>query len=118
MALQGIEDRAATPPREVDAYVELLKREDGGRAFLKIMRGFERTPEKQRLYEGVVRDVPYPVQVIWGAKDPALKLSIQGEQARRVTGVASVHPLPAKHFLQEDQAPAIARLVAEQALTL
>jgi hypothetical protein len=26
------------------AYVDLLKREDGGRAFLKIMRGFERTP--------------------------------------------------------------------------
>ena len=116
MALQGIEDRSATPPRELDAYVELLKREDGGRAFLKIMRGFERTPEKRRLYEGVVREVPYPVQVIWGAKDPALKLSVQGEQARRITGVASVQPLPAKHFLQEDQAPTIARLVAEQAL--
>jgi pimeloyl-ACP methyl ester carboxylesterase len=116
MYLQGIEDRAATPPEEIDAYLELLKRGDGGRAFLKIMRGFELTPAKRDLYEGAARDVPYPVQVIWGAKDPALKLSRHGEQARRITGVAKLHLLPAKHFLQEDQAPAIAQLIGEQAL--
>jgi haloalkane dehalogenase len=115
MYLQGIEDRTATPPTELDAYVELLKREDGGRAFLKIMRGFERTPEKRALYEATVRDVPYPVQVIWGAKDPALKLSVQGEQARRITGVHDLHALPAKHFLQEDQAPALAELISAAA---
>jgi haloalkane dehalogenase len=116
MYLQGIENRTATAPAELDAYVELLKREDGGRAFLKIMRGFERTPEKRALYEATVRDVPYPVQVIWGAKDPALKLSVQGEQARRITGVHDLHLLPAKHFLQEDQAPALAELIADHAL--
>jgi haloalkane dehalogenase len=49
MYLQGIGNRSATPKEEVYAYVDLLKREDGGKAFLKIMRGFERTPEKQRL---------------------------------------------------------------------
>jgi hypothetical protein len=76
------------------------------------MRGFERTAAKQRLYEGVVRDVPYPVQVVWGADDPALKLSVYGEQARRATGVETVHTVLAKHFLQEDQAPAIAEWVA------
>ncbi len=108
----GIGDRSATPPAELDAYVDLLKREDGGRAFLKVMRGFERTAAKQRLYVGVVRDVPYPVQVVWGADDPALKLSVYGEQARRATGVDTVHALAAKHFLQEDQAPAVAERIA------
>ena len=112
MYYAGIRDRSATPAAELDAYVDLLKREDGGRAFLKIMRGFERTAAKQRLYEGVVRDVPYPVQVVWGTDDPALKLSVYGEQARRATGVETVHTVPAKHFLQEDQAPAIAERIA------
>ena len=115
MYLQGIEDRSTTLPEEIDAYLELLKREDGGRAFLRIMRGFERTPAKRRLYESVLRDVPYPVQVIWGANDPALKLSRQGEQARVVAGVERLHTLPAKHFLQEDQAPALGELIAAQA---
>jgi haloalkane dehalogenase len=112
MYYAGIRDRAATPPRELDAYVDLLKREDAGRAFLKIMRRFERTAAKERLYTEVVRDVPYPVQVVWGADDPALKLSVYGEQARRATGVDTVHTLTAKHFLQEDQAPALAERIA------
>lgn len=112
MYLQGIGDRSATPKEEVYAYVDLLKREDGGSAFLKIMRGFERTPEKQQLYKSTVRDVPYPVQIVWGADDPALKLSVEGEQARRATGLDEIHTVPAKHFLQEDQAPAIGAQVA------
>jgi haloalkane dehalogenase len=111
MHLQGIADRAAVPGVELDAYVELLKREDGGKAFLRVMRGFERSAEKQQLYEGVVRDVPYPVQIVWGAKDPALKLSVHGEQARLITGV-ELQTVPGKHFLQEDQAPAIAERIA------
>jgi pimeloyl-ACP methyl ester carboxylesterase len=115
MRLQGIQDGAAVTKQELDAYLELLKRADGGRAFLKIMRGFERTAQKQTLYEGAVRGVPYPVQVVWGAEDPALKLSVQGEQARRIAHVETVHALPAKHFLQEDQAPALAELIARHA---
>jgi pimeloyl-ACP methyl ester carboxylesterase len=115
MYLQGIADRDAVSDAELDAYVELLKREDRGRAFLQIMRGFERTAEKQELYERAVRNVPYPVQVAWGADDPALKLARQGDQARRIAGVEIVHTLPAKHFLQEDQAPALAELIARHA---
>ena len=112
MYRQAIADRTATPKEEVDAYVDLLKREDGGRAFLKIMRGFERTPEKRRLYEGTLRGVPYPVQVVWGADDPALPVGRHGEDVRRAAGLDEIHALPAKHFLQEDQAPAIAERVA------
>jgi pimeloyl-ACP methyl ester carboxylesterase len=118
MYLQGIGDRSATPKEEVYAYVDLLKRDDGGKAFLKIMRGFERTPEKQRLYESTVRDVPYPVQIVWGAYDPALKLAVHGEQARRAAGLNEIHTVPAKHFLQEDQAPAVAERIASLATRL
>jgi pimeloyl-ACP methyl ester carboxylesterase len=50
--------------------------------------------------------------VIWGAADPALKLATFGEAARRITGVDAVHQLPAKHFLQEDQAEPLADLIA------
>jgi haloalkane dehalogenase len=113
--LQGLENRSATAKEEIDAYVDLLKRDDGGKAFLKIMRGFERTAVKQALYESALRDVPYPVQVVWGAKDPALPLEKHGEAARRIAGLDEIHALPAKHFLQEDQAPAIAERVAARA---
>jgi haloalkane dehalogenase len=112
MRMQAIADPHAVPREELDAYVDLLKRADDGRAFLRIMRGFERTAAKQRLYESVLRDVPYPVQVVWGELDPALRLSVHGEDARRAAGLASVHTVPAKHFLQEDHAPAVAGHVA------
>ncbi len=112
MSLQGVADRSAVPNAELDAYVDLLKREDGGRAFLKIMRGFERTTVKRDLYRSVLGSDRYPVQVVWGARDPALKVDLHGEPARRAAGVATIHRLAGKHFLQEDQAPAIADLVA------
>jgi len=112
MGMQGIGDRSAVPNEELDAYVDLLKREDGGRAFLKIMRGFERTPAKRELYVSTLRDARYPVQVVWGADDPALRLAVHGEQARNAAGLEEVHTVPAKHFLQEDQAPAVAEHIA------
>ena len=112
MSLQGVADRSAVPNAELDAYVDLLKREDGGRAFLKIMRGFERTAVKRDLYRSVLASDRYPVQVVWGTRDPALKVDTHGEAARRAAGVDTIHRLPGKHFLQEDRAPAIADLVA------
>jgi haloalkane dehalogenase len=112
MRLQAVKDTSAVPKEELDAYVDLLRAGDGGRAFLQIMRGFERTPEKRRLYAGVLRDARYPRQIVWGADDPALKLATEGEAAKRAAGVDEIHALPAKHFLQEDQAPAIAARVA------
>jgi pimeloyl-ACP methyl ester carboxylesterase len=117
MRLQGIKDTAQVTNAEIDAYLELLRLGDHGRAFLKIMRGFERTAEKQALYRSVVRDVPYPVQILWGADDPALTLANHGEQARAAAGLDQIHTVPAKHFLQEDQAPAVAAQVAELAAT-
>jgi len=116
MRLQGVADYGAVPAEELDAYVDLLKREDGGRAFLRIMRGFERTAAKQERYRAVVAPGRYPVQTIWGSADPALKLADQGELARAAAGPAApFHTVPGKHFVQEDCAPAIAAHVRELA---
>jgi pimeloyl-ACP methyl ester carboxylesterase len=79
MRLQGVGDMTTVTRDELDAYVDLLRGADGGAAFLRIMRGFERTLEKRELYESALRDVPYPVQVVWGDRDPALKVEVHGK---------------------------------------
>ncbi|HEX6117090.1 MAG TPA: alpha/beta fold hydrolase [Solirubrobacterales bacterium] len=108
--LQGVGQRSAVPRDEVFAYYDLLKREDGGRAFLRIMRGFELTRAKEDFFRAGLGARSWPAQVVWGAEDPALGR----EHMRGVAAMLSVAPaeLPAKHFLQEDQAPAIADAVA------
>jgi haloalkane dehalogenase len=107
----GVADRSV-PAVELAAYVDLLKRGDGGAAFLRIMRGFELTAQRRRRCESALRDVPYPVQIVWGDRDPALRLAVHGRQAVRAAGGAPLRTVPAKHFLPEDQAPAIAESVA------
>jgi haloalkane dehalogenase len=111
----GIRDRAAVPPAEVDAYRELVLRVDNGRAYLRIMRNLERTPEKARRYRRVVdtRTARYPVQIVWGADDPILSLRKHGWQAREAAGLRTIATLPGKHFPQEDMAPEIAATVAD-----
>jgi pimeloyl-ACP methyl ester carboxylesterase len=110
--LQGVGDMSSVSKPELDTYLRLVKEGDGGRAFLKAMRSTERTPDKQRLYRSTVRDVPYPVQVVWAAEDPALKLRVYGEKARAAANLDTIAELPGKHFFQEDQAAAIADRVA------
>jgi len=115
--LQAIGNRAATPRREVYAYYYLLKRVDGGRAFLRIMRGFELTDEKQRfLWEGL-GERSYPARIVWGDQDPVLGL----DQLRLVQEALEVRDpilLPAKHFLQEDHAIEVAGAIADLAAPL
>lgn len=112
MRLQGVADMSKVTNAELDAYIGLLKRDDGGAAFLQIMRSFETTPEKQAQYRSTLADAPYPIQVVWGDKDTALKVDTYGEQARAAAGADTIHRLPAKHFLQEDQADEVAALIA------
>ena len=112
--LQAIADRSAVPKDELSAYYDLLVREDDGRAFLKIMRGFELTEEKERLFREGAADRPWPVQVVWGERDPALTIK-QRHFAQRIFAVEKPVLLPAKHFPQEDRAPAVARAIAELA---
>lgn len=115
MRLQGVEEPGAISSPELGAYLELMKGGDRGRAFLKVMRSTERTPEKQALYRSTVRDVPYPVRVVWAKNDPALKVSTYGEQARAAAGLRDLALIPGKHFPHEDQPTAMAKHIARNA---
>ena len=110
--LQGLGDRGAMSTAEVYAYQELLKRVDGGRAFLRIMRGFELTEEKRHLLWRGLGERSYPARIVWGERDPVLGRE-QLEIATRVVGGDDPVLVGAKHFLQEDQAPAIAYAIAD-----
>src|SRR3954449_1080431 len=108
--LQGIGDRSATPAHEVDAHIALLHRDGGGNTFRKIVRGFELTEDRERFYIDGLREARWPATILWADRDPAL-----GEDRRRVfEDVLGVQAkvVPAKHFLQEDQAPAVADAIA------
>ncbi len=106
----GIANRAATPAEEVDAHIELIRLGDGGRGLQRIIRGFEPTAEKQRLYLDGIREAGWPARILWGERDPALGADDRRpiEQALGIDATI----LPAKHFLQEDQAPAVADAIA------
>jgi haloalkane dehalogenase len=117
MRLQGVADLSAVSRAELTAYLALVRGPDRGRAFLQVMRRAERTAAKQARYRAAVGGVPYPVQAVWGAADPAMTLASYGERARAAAGLDRVHTVPGKHFPQEDQAPAIARQIAEMART-
>jgi pimeloyl-ACP methyl ester carboxylesterase len=107
----------SVPNAALDAHLRLLLGDDSGRAFLRIMRSFERTTEKRRLYEGVVGSSAYPVGLLWGSKDPALPLRTYGVQARLAAHLEDIPTVPGKHFLQEDFPTEIAAAVATLADT-
>ncbi len=108
----GASNTDRIPTEEINAYVDLLKRDDGGNAFLKIMRNFEDSTAFRELCYKAVQNVSYPVQAVWGAEDPALDYERYGEEIKRVANLSVVHKLPAKHFLQEDQWEAVAAHIA------
>jgi pimeloyl-ACP methyl ester carboxylesterase len=98
----GVVNASRISTSEINAYVELLKREDNGKAFLKIMRNFDHSKEFRDLCYKAVQTKEYPVQAIWGAKDPALQLETYGEEIKKVAGLKEVHTLRSRHFLQEE----------------
>jgi haloalkane dehalogenase len=108
--LQGIGDRSKTPANEVDAHIALLHRDGGDRSFRKIVRGFELTQEKERFFVEGLRQAGWPATILWADRDPAL-----GEDRRRAFEEAlgiQARVISSKHFLQEDQAPAVAEAIA------
>jgi pimeloyl-ACP methyl ester carboxylesterase len=106
----GIADNAAISNAEVNAYVALMKHGDHGNAFLKIMRGFELTQAKQNFFYEGLRSRPYPAQVVWGQLDRMLA-DDRRHAIQHALALDTAVLLPARHFLQEDQAPAIATAV-------
>lgn len=97
---------------ELRAYGYLLTRVDGGVAFRKVMRGFERTAEFENRIVSALKARKFPAQVIWGAEDPALKMARYAPEICEVLGLKSWHQVRGKHFLQEDSPKEIAQLVA------
>lgn len=116
MGLQGVGDRTQVTKAELNAYLKLMKGDDRGHAFLKASRSAETTAPKQEMYRRVVGSASYPVQIVWGAQDPAMPIAKYGEAARVAAGIADITRLPGKHFPQEDQAPAVAERVVALAM--
>ena len=97
--------------REIRAYGELLRRDDGGRAFRRIMARFENNAEFQRRTLPALRARSFPAQVVWGVLDSELRIEEEGEAAREVLGVETIHGVRGKHLLQEDAPGEIAERV-------
>jgi haloalkane dehalogenase len=76
--------------------------------------GLELTRAKSDRYREALGALEVPVQVLWGVKDPVLKLEREGASVLEFTG-APLQRLPGKHFLQEDCFAAIADHVARLA---
>jgi hypothetical protein len=74
------------------------------------VRGFELTEEKERFYTEGLREAGWPASILWAEDDPAL-----GPDRRSAIEDAlgiEAEVIPGKHFLQEDQAPAVAETIA------
>ncbi|WP_203586016.1 alpha/beta fold hydrolase [Subtercola lobariae] len=109
--LVGLQHQNAMTNAEINAYIDVLKRNDGGKAFLKIMRGFELTEQKQDLLLRALRRLAAPIQIIWGQNDTMLGRD-RMQQAVDAVGATQAELLPGKHFLQEDNAHALAAKIA------
>lgn len=99
----GVNDSSGIPKNEINAHIDILKREDGGDAFLKLMRNFDDSKEFRSLCYKAVQGVPYPVQAVWGADDPFLTLEQHGQEIKQVAGLPKIHELSSRHFLQEEK---------------
>jgi len=115
--LEGVADRSAVPAHELQAHIYLLKRGDRGRAFLRIMRGFELTEDKERFLRDGLAENEWPARIVWGERDPALGADRLRAVQETLPGADTIL-LPAKHFLQEDQAPAVANAIGDLAAPL
>jgi haloalkane dehalogenase len=102
---------------EIRAYGALLMREDGGRAFLKIMRSFERTEQFEDGIVTALKTMTVPAQVIWGAQDTALAMKKYAPPVCEVLGLPDWHKVRGKHFLQEDSPNEIAEHIANLVAT-
>jgi pimeloyl-ACP methyl ester carboxylesterase len=98
---------------EADAYGQLLLGPDSGRAFLQIMRSFERTPIFEHGIKAALKARIFPAQIIWGKDDPALRMKQYAPHLLKALDLESYEVVDGKHFLQEDSSQAIASLIAK-----
>lgn len=108
----GVNNTSKIPSAEIKAYVDLLKRNDDGKAFLKIMRNFNQTDKFQALILKALKNVDYPIQAIWGEDDPALTYEHYSKELEKYTDTQETHLLSSRHFLQEEVYEEIADKIA------
>jgi pimeloyl-ACP methyl ester carboxylesterase len=113
MKAAGMVNMDVMTHEEMAAYIHFLKREDGGKAFLKIMRSFEQTKEFTQACYAAFQNPAYPVQLVWGDKDPFLPFEEKGKEFEKARPGVPVTMVEAKHFLQEEQYQTIAAKVKE-----
>ncbi len=98
---------------EIRAYGTMLMMKDGGRAFRKIMGGFETTREFEARILPPLRSRKFPAQVIWGKYDSELTVESEGADVKRALNLQTdIYQVEGKHFLQEDRAVEIADRIA------
>lgn len=114
---QGVSERSRVSRADVDAHHALLRMRDGGKAFLRIMRGFELSAERDEFLRKSFAEHQYPVRIVWGERDPALGLN-RMKECQQLFGLSDAIMLPAKHFLQEDHALEIGQAIADLAAPL
>ncbi len=112
----GVADRSSLSMPEILAWRDLALGSNEGATYLEIMRHVREGHESGR-YASVVdaKAVDYPVRIVWGGLDPMLSLRRFGWRVLAASRLPSMTVLPAKHFLQEDCAPELAALIAENA---
>jgi len=112
LAYRILTSRQASSKAEVEAYLRLLKRGDGGRGFLHTMRGFELTADKHERWVEALRAAPYPIQAVWGTEDPVLAPDREGAAVREELELTGFRRVRAKHLVAEEQPEAVADEVA------
>ncbi len=115
MKTAGVVNNDVISKEEMDVYIHLLKREDDGKAFLKIMRSFEESKEFTESCYRAWQNEAYPVQLVWGEKDPFLTWEEKGVEFENARPGVPVTKVESKHFLQEEAYETIAAKVKELA---
>ncbi len=97
---------------EADAYGQLLLGPDSGRAFLQIMRSFERTPAFEHGIKTALKERKFSAQIIWGKDDRTLRMKKYAPHLLKALDLEGHEVVSGKHFLQEDSSRAIASLIS------
>ena len=111
----GIDDMRAVSAEEIDVHRRLLLDADQGAAYLRIMRALR--DKDVGPWEDVVdcRFAPYPVDIVWGAKDPILSLRRFGWPVLAASHRPWLRVIRAKHYPQEDRPDEVSAFIVSNA---
>ncbi|WP_299243142.1 alpha/beta hydrolase [uncultured Aquimarina sp.] len=113
MHLRGIHKKEVFGIEVAKAYLQFLKGKDNAKSFLKIMRGFEPTAEKENLYISSLKNLNVPKQLIWGMNDKGLTYEKYGVPIKDALRIEKVIQTKGSHFLQEDCSKVIVEKLLE-----